>query len=107
MKSPRAAFRDPRTILAWAWLAGMLLFVLAGCAAGHRSDSGSTDIVTESDEPEARRRARIRMDLALGYFEQGKTDIALDEVKQVISADPSFPAAYALRGLISFSVVLL
>lgn len=100
MTSARAAFRDPRTLLAWAWLAGMLLFVLAGCASGPKVDGGSSDIVTESDEPEARRRARIRMELAVGYFEQGQTNVALDELKQVIAIDPAFPDAYNLRGLI-------
>ena len=57
-------------------------------------------MVTESDEPEGRKRARIRMELAVGYFEQGQTSVALDEVKQVIALDPSFPDAYNLRGLI-------
>jgi type IV pilus assembly protein PilF len=57
-------------------------------------------MATESDESEARKRARIRMDLALGYFEQGQTNVALDELKQVIASDPTFPDAYNLRGLI-------
>jgi type IV pilus assembly protein PilF len=92
--------RDAGKLLAWAWLAGMLL-ALGGCAATPAGDVGSTrDIVTESDEPEARRRARIRMELAIGYFEQGQTNVALDELKQVIASDPTFPDAYNLRGLI-------
>ena len=92
--------RNPGKLLAWAWLAGMLL-ALAGCAATPAGDVGSSkDILTESDEPEARRRARIRMELAIGYFEQGQTNVALDELKQVIASDPTFPDAYNLRGLI-------
>ncbi len=58
------------------------------------------DIVTESDEPEARKRARIRLELAVGYFEQGQTTVALDELKQSIAIDPNFSDAYNLRGLI-------
>jgi len=74
---------------------------LGGCATPRSDATGATqDIVTASDEPEARRRARIRMELAIGYFEQGKTNIALDELKQVIALDPTFPDAYNLRGLI-------
>jgi type IV pilus assembly protein PilF len=38
--------------------------------------------------------------LAVSYFEEGKTEIAVDEIKQVIAADPSFADAYNLRGLI-------
>ncbi|HEX9721283.1 MAG TPA: type IV pilus biogenesis/stability protein PilW [Ramlibacter sp.] len=84
----------------WAALACTLLLALAGCASPSSDGSASRDIVTESDEPEARKRARIRMELAVGYFEQGQTNVALDELKQVIAADPSFPDAYNLRGLI-------
>jgi type IV pilus assembly protein PilF len=102
MKRSAAVARDPRNFLAGACLAGTLLLALAGCAspAGGIEGAASRDIVTESDEPEARKRARIRMELAVGYFEQGQTNVALDELKQVIAADPGFPDAYNLRGLI-------
>ncbi len=90
-----------------AWLPVACLFAalmgLAGCATkmGDGSASGTgTDIMTASDEPEARKRARIRMELAVGYFEAGQTNVALDELKQVIASDPTFPEAYNLRGLI-------
>jgi type IV pilus assembly protein PilF len=101
MKRSASAW-DPCQCLAWAWLAGALLFALGGCASSSSGSDGATarDIVTESDEPEARKRARIRMELAVGYFEQGQTNVALDELKQVIAADPGFPDAYNLRGLI-------
>ena len=77
--------------------------LLAGCAnsAGVSSaTNGKSDIVTESDEPENRRRARIRLELASGYFEQGQTNVALDELKQALVADPGFADAYNLRGLV-------
>jgi type IV pilus assembly protein PilF len=87
--------------LAWAALAWALLSALGGCASpGSTPSSPSHDMLTESDEPESRKRARIRMELAVGYFEQGQTSVALDEVKQVIASDPTFPDAYNLRGLI-------
>ena len=90
-----------RTGLVWCWLAGSVLLALGGCATRNGDATGANvDIVTASDEPEARKRARIRMELAVGYFEQGQTTVALDELKQVIAADPTFPDAYNLRGLI-------
>ena len=93
--------RDSRRRLAWAAIGATLVLALAGCASKPPGEAGtSRDIVTESDEPEARRRARIRMELAVGYFEQGQPNVALDELKQVIAADPTFPDAYNLRGLI-------
>ncbi|MGE0331816.1 MAG: type IV pilus biogenesis/stability protein PilW [Ramlibacter sp.] len=86
--------------LLWAFL--LLGAAVAGCAgnAGREPAGVRNDILTESDEPESRKRARIRMELAVGYFEQGQTNVALDELKQVINADPNFPDAYNLRGLI-------
>jgi type IV pilus assembly protein PilF len=101
MTSTASAVRGLGRLLAWAWMAGTLVLALGGCASAPPGDVGSNrDIVTESDEPEARKRARIRMELAVGYFEQGQTTVALDELKQVISSDPTFPDAYNLRGLI-------
>ena len=90
-----------RTWLVWCWLAGALLLALGGCATRNSDATGANvDILTASDEPDARKRARIRMELAVGYFEQGQTNVALDELKQVIANDPTFPDAYNLRGLI-------
>ncbi|MBA3059888.1 MAG: type IV pilus biogenesis/stability protein PilW [Gammaproteobacteria bacterium] len=74
-----------------------------GCAskvAGVGPAGGKGEMITASDEPDARRRARIRLELAVGYFEQGQTTIALDELKQSIASDPTFGEAYNLRGLI-------
>jgi type IV pilus assembly protein PilF len=91
----------PRKWLACAGVVGTLLLALPGCASRSGGDTTAhPDIVTESDEPEARKRARIRMELAVGYFEQGQTNVALDELKQVIASDPGFQDAYNLRGLI-------
>ena len=89
----------------WTLMAcGALAFFLGlgGCAAnGGASASESTaDLVTPSDEPDARRRARIRLELASNYFEMGQTAVALDEVKQSLAADSSYADAYNLRGLI-------
>jgi type IV pilus assembly protein PilF len=80
--------------------------VLSGCANTATGASGNNDastrqeIVTESDEPETRKRARIRLELASGYFAEGKTTVALDEIKQALVNDPGFGDAYNLRGLI-------
>jgi type IV pilus assembly protein PilF len=76
---------------------------VAGCASkmgGSTSGPTGGEIVTDSDEPENRKRARIRLELAVGYFEQGQTTVALDELKQSLLADPSYAEAYSLRGLI-------
>ena len=88
-------------------LGGLLMALtsgLAGCASGGpttaAAGSNKADFITDSDETDARKRARIRLELAVGYFEQGKTTTALDELKQSINADPTLFEAYNLRGLI-------
>lgn len=98
----------PGWLFTGRWLFAICLLVagwagISGCASkpdGASMDGSRTEIVTDSDEPEARRRARIRLELAVGYFEQGQTTIALDELKQSIAADPNYGEAYNLRGLI-------
>ncbi len=87
----------------WGFAACLGLALLTGCASGPRAsgaDSAQGDIVTPSDESEVRRRARIRMELAGSYFQLGKTEIALDEIKQSLATDPSYAEAHQLRGLI-------
>ena len=70
---------------------------LTGCAtpAGGAGSGFSPEVITPSDEPEVRRRARIRLELAVNYFEMGKPTVALDEVKQSLANDdPSFHANF-------------
>lgn len=82
---------------------GLPVVSLTGCATSSEMQSasaGGADLVTDSDESAQRKRARIRVELALGYFQQGKTTIALDEIKQAIAIDPTYSDAFSLRGLI-------
>ena len=77
--------------------------MLAGCAPKTGAPTGTApgpELVTDSDETQGRKRARIRLELAIGYFEQGQTTVALDEVKQSLAADPTYAEAYNLRGLV-------
>jgi type IV pilus assembly protein PilF len=85
--------------LAAAALASALGSLLAGCATQQNQETHA-DAVSSVEEPENRKRARIRLELAAGYYQEGKIDIALDELKQVIATDPTLPDAYNLRALI-------
>jgi len=82
------------------------VFVLASCVSTKNaslpssSTANAAAIVTESDETNARKRAKLRVELAIGYYQQGQTTVALDEIKQAVAADPTFADAYNLRGLI-------
>ena len=65
---------------------------------GNYTPSG--DRPTASDETDALKRARIRLDLAAAYFAQGQLTTALDEVKLALTASPDLPQGLNLRGLI-------
>ncbi len=80
-----------------ALFCAMTAIVVAGCT--HLPQAGS-DIVTDSDDSPARKRARIRLQLAAGYFEHGQNTVALDEIKQALAIDPDFADAYTLRGVV-------
>ncbi len=77
--------------------------LLAGCTTTRSQSVASNDtkdIVTASDESNPSRVARLRMELAAGYFGSGQMTTALDQVKLALIADPKLSEAYNLRGLI-------
>lgn len=86
--------------MAAAAFAVVLAGNLSGCAAPQQQDIHADMTRSSTDEPDERRRARIRLELASSYYAEGKTEIALDELRQVISIDPNFADAFNLRGLI-------
>ena len=97
---------------AW-WLVASIglaavLGVLQGCAAPAGGNAAPTkpsaELQTESDTPEADRRARVRMELAAAYFGRGQMNTALDEVKMALQSKPDMADAYNLRGLIYASM---
>lgn len=93
------------SVAAFSWivlscLASSTIVALSGCASNMAGPSMNSDRVTESDESEAHKRARLRLELALAYFDKGQTTDALDHLKQSITADPTLFEAYNLRGLI-------
>ena len=80
-------------------LAAGVLSLLAACAAGPGTES-SRELRTASDQTAAEKRAQIRLQLAVGYYQDRKYEIALDEVKKAIAADPGYADAYGFRALI-------
>lgn len=102
--SPRPLARSRAHALLLAMALGLFAVAgLGGCAGaggGSAANNSQGEPITESDEPESRKRARIRVELAAGYFDQGQTSVALDQIKQALVADPTFGVAYSLRGLV-------
>ncbi|MCP5264812.1 MAG: type IV pilus biogenesis/stability protein PilW [Burkholderiaceae bacterium] len=89
--------------------AGCLLAALAllgGCAGTAGPGIGSDDTVVpkSANDSEQRRRARIRLELAAGYYQQKNYSVALDELRQALTIDPNYAAAYGMLGLVYMSL---
>jgi type IV pilus assembly protein PilF len=62
---------------------------------------GSQSVIPQSaEESDERRRARIRLELAAGYYQQGNYSVALEELRVALGLDPAYPAAFGILGLI-------
>lgn len=89
--------------LGWALAFGV---ALAGCAgpgapALPSSSRSAASVIPEStEETEQRRRARIRLELASKYYQQGNYTVALDELRQALEVDPGYAPAYGMLGLV-------
>jgi type IV pilus assembly protein PilF len=75
-----------------------LSLLLSGCAGG--PGAPTRELKTASDQTAAEKRAQIRLQLAVGYYQDRKYEIALDEVKQAIAANPEYADAFGFRALI-------
>jgi type IV pilus assembly protein PilF len=100
---PRAG-RHPIALLAFAFAAAS---VLAGCAtpagegtAGADMPTAGSIVPTAQVDTDERRRARIRLELAAGYYQQRNYSVALDELRQALTIDPDYAAAYGMLGLV-------
>ena len=104
MRKDHRALVSRHAIWAACALGAALFLNLSACSSSGSKTSAAAgvrnDIVTASDEPEGRKRARIRLELAVGYFEKGQTTVALDELKLALTADPNFAQAHNMKGLI-------
>ena len=89
----------PAGRVASAALAALAVTLLSACAGGPAGES-PRELKTASDQTATEKRAQIRLQLAVGYYQDRKYEIALDEVKQALAADPNYADAYGFRALI-------
>jgi type IV pilus assembly protein PilF len=76
------------------------VFLAAGCAAPGGGTGDEREIRTASDQSEADKRARVRLELAAAYFSRGQYETALDEIKLAMAQKGNMPEAFNLRGLV-------
>ena len=75
----------------------LIALSLLGCASsGNQNDLS----YKPPEETESRRRAKIRLELAVNYYQQKQSKTALDEIAQALQIDSEFSDAYVMRGLI-------
>jgi type IV pilus assembly protein PilF len=78
--------------------------LLSGCATVGTSSpepSAKDSIVpTAQIDTSERRRARIRLELAAQHYQSRNYTTALDELRQALTVDPGYSAAYGMLGLI-------
>jgi type IV pilus assembly protein PilF len=78
----------------------VLASLLLGACASHKDSSEHAELATSSDQTDNQKRSRIRLQLAVDYYEQRQMSVALDEVKLALQADPNSADAYSVRALI-------
>lgn len=94
---------SPRPFSCWRLCLGVVVLTLTACAGtgpGGLAPDQPSAIATASDQTDADRRARTRLELASAYFGRGQLDTALDEVKLALQAKGDLGEAFNLRGLI-------
>jgi type IV pilus assembly protein PilF len=83
--------------------------VLAACAQQEtrtaRQQQSDRDYGAAIGEAgDARTRAKAHTDLGAAYYELGNLAVALEEVRIALAADPTYPSAYNMEGLINMEL---
>lgn len=82
-------------------LAALVLAVsMLGCASKSALDVEKEGVTESVEKQELQKRAAIRIQLAVGYYQQGQQKVALEEIRQALAITPDLLDAYALRALI-------
>ena len=84
-----------------------LVLLLSGCAQTTTTstveDAGTANVdiqKRDNTQTNARKRAAIRLQLAVNYYQDGKFSVALDELKEALRLDPNFADAHNVLALV-------
>ncbi len=98
----RCDARSPLRKALLALGAGLLLGLFGGCAA---PTSGNYAGSAPGAQPsKADKTARVRLELAEGYYQRGQPEVALGEVDKALAQDPGYVPAYTMQALIHMSL---
>jgi len=77
----------------------VLALSLSACASKNL-EGDKPDQNISAEKQDAQKRASIRMQLAVGYYQQGQLKVALEEIRQALLIAPDLVDAFSLRALI-------
>jgi len=69
-----------------------------------RNENKGSNNSSLSAQSDPQKRAKIRLQLAINYYEQQQFLTALEEVDQALNINPDFPDAYSVKALIYMSM---
>ena len=78
----------------------VLALGLSACASKRLDGGDRPEENVSAEKQEAQKRASIRMQLAVGYYQQGQPKVALEEIRHALVIAPDLLDAYSLRALI-------
>ncbi|MEW5880927.1 MAG: type IV pilus biogenesis/stability protein PilW [Pseudomonadota bacterium] len=86
----------------WILPAAAALSMLGTACTTTTTVDGSQAAATAAPavDPDARKRADIRLQLAASYYQKAQFNVALEEAQRALQADPNYAEAYGLLGLI-------
>lgn len=84
--------------------AGVILISLLSACASKNLGGAQAEVSISAENAEAQKRASIRMQLAVGYYQQGQHKVALEEIRQVLLIAPELVDAYSVRALIFMDI---
>lgn len=76
-----------------------LVLSVSACVSRHL-DARVDESAVSAEKLELQKRASIRMQLAVGYYQQGQHKVALEEIRQALLIYPDMVDAYAVRAVI-------
>lgn len=84
------------------WFATLVPLALVGCAGV--APSGDTvaqmPVSQQTAVGDARRSAKAHTELGMAYLHEDRLNVAMDEARAAIDADPSYPLGYNLLGVV-------
>jgi len=78
--------------------------VTTGASSGGATAPASSTPPDTTQESELRRRARIRVELAASYYQQGNYPVALQELHKALEIDPDYALAHGMMGLVQMDL---